>query len=208
MAKISKKKRKNNKNGGITPRISRFIDYFIETSDKAKSAERSGYSKHTAPQAASRLLKKANVLAEIDQRRLRIAERSSVSIQDVINELSKIAFQNSDDFFDWDEAEVKIENGKPVIIGKILLRKSSEICRDKKGAISGIKETAKGGLELKFYDKNKALDSLSRILGAPNDAEVEKARRINKGEDPQDKVDVCEGLSPEEIDAKIKELGG
>ncbi len=208
MAKVSKKKRKNNKNGGITPRISKFIDFFIETGDKAKSAERAGYSKHTAPQAASRLLKNVNILAEINRRRKEIAERSNVSIQDVINELSKIAFQNSDDFFDWDEAEVKIVNGKPLIIGKILLRKSSDICRDKKAAISGIKETAKGGLELKFYDKNKALDSLSRILGGSNDAEVDKARRIQKTEDPQDKVDVTENMSIEEVEAKIKELRG
>ncbi|MCK5601527.1 terminase small subunit [Candidatus Pacearchaeota archaeon] len=208
MAKISKKKKKKNKNGGITPRISKFIDFFIETGDKAKSAERAKYSKHTAPQAASRLLKNVKILEEIEKRRAEIAEKASVDIQDVINELVKIGFQNSDDYFDWDECEVKMVKGKPEIIGKILLKKSSDICRDKKAAIAGIKETAKGGLELKFYDKNKALDSLGRILGASNDAEVAKAKRIQRDEQPDLNPDPTEGLSIDEVEDKIKELGG
>jgi phage terminase small subunit len=206
VSKTSKKKKKKNKNGGITPRISKFIDFFIETGEKAKSAERSGYSKHTAAQAASRLLKKANVLQEIERRRKEIADKSGVTIQNVIDELGKIAFQNSDDYFDWDECEVKIVNGKPIIIGKILLRKSSEISRDKKAAIAGIKETSKGGLELKFYDKNKALDSLGRILGASNDAEVNKARRIHKAEEPEERYDPTEGMTEAEIDEQLREL--
>ena len=206
MAKTSKKKKKTGKKKGFAPRIRKFIDFYIETDKPGPSYIRAGYSKNGADKGASRLLKNVDVLAEIEQRRLEISEKSNISIQDVINELGKIAFQNSDDYFDWDEAEVKIKNGKPVIIGKILLRKSSDICRDKKAAIAGIKETASGGLDFKFYDKNKALDSLGRILGAPNDAEVDKARRIQKAEEQPPNPDPTEGMSKDEIEAKIKEL--
>ena len=206
MAKISKKKRKTGKKKPINGRVSKFIDNFINTDNATQSAIDAGYSKKGANRTASRLLTKVDVQEEIARRRIEITKKAEITAQDVINEHAKIAFANSEDFFKWGEQVVDLGENKFEKRSVILIKPPEEIKRDKKAAISGIKETAQGGLEFKFHDKQKSLDFLGRYFGISNDAEVNKVRRINKGEDPQDKTDVTEGMSPEEVEDKIKEL--
>ena len=205
MPKVSRKIGKKRKKGGITPRKSKFIDFYIELDNATQAAIKAGYSENGAGQTAFKLLKDAEILAAIEERRKEIAEKADIRAQDVINELAKIAFANSEDFFEWDEQIVTTSRGEEKLVSKVLIKDPDKIERDKKAAIAGIKETASGGLEFKFHDKIKALENLAKYFGNFTDAEVDKARRIRDGEKSQT-VDPCENMTEEDVDAKLKEL--
>lgn len=206
MSKTSKKKRKAGKKKTINGRISKFITFFVNTGKGTQSAIDAGYSKNGANRTANRLLSNPDILAEIDRLRLEIAKEAGITAQDVINEHAKIAFANSEDFFEWAESIIETKEGLPKTVSVILIKPPNEISRDKKAAISGIKETAQGGLEFKFHDKQKSLDFLGSYFGISNKAQVDKARQIKKAEDQQPNVDPTDGMSEVEIDKALKEL--
>ncbi|MBT4264783.1 MAG: terminase small subunit [Deltaproteobacteria bacterium] len=205
MAKTSQKKKKIGKKPSITPRIRKFIDIYIETDNATQSYIRAGYSENGADRGASRLLRNVEVSKEIEQRRKELREKADVRAEDLVNELRKIAFANAEDYFKWGEVEVDNSEGKKELVGKILLKRDHEVCRDKKAAIAAFKET-NIGFEIKFHDKLKAIDSLARYLGLFNEAEVSKARQIKKAEDAGPKTDPTEGMTREEVEAKIVKL--
>ncbi|MCK5609745.1 terminase small subunit [Candidatus Pacearchaeota archaeon] len=204
MAKTTKKKKKTGKKKSVNGRISKFIDNFINSDNGTQSAIDAGYSKNGANRTAHRLLTNPDILAEIDRRRKEITEKAGITAQDVINEIAKIAFLKSSDVFNYYDQIIKTKDG-PKTVSKAYLKPESELTDAALSSIGAIKETNQG-LEIKLYDKQKALDSLKPYFGIDNDAAVDKARRISKGEDPQDKKDVTEGMSINDVEAKIKEL--
>lgn len=206
MSKTSKKKHKKGKNKSLNGRIGKFIEYFINTGNGTQSCIDAGYSKNGANRTANRLMSNPDILAEIARRRKEITEKAGITAQDVINEIAKIAFLKSSDVFNYYDQVIDTKDG-PKTVSKAYLKPESELTDAALSSIGAIKETNQG-LEIKLYDKQKALDSLKPYFGIDNDAAVDKARRIQKAEDPQDKTDVTEGLSIEEVEAKIKELGG
>ncbi len=88
--------------------------------------------------------------------------------------------------------------------GVAILKTPEEITDDQKAAIQSIKETAQG-IELKLFDKIKSLVELGKYVGINNDAEIEKAKAINK-EDKTQPFDPCEGMTEEELDQALDEL--
>jgi phage terminase small subunit len=189
----------------ITIRKQRFIDFYIESGNASESYVKAGYSQNGARQAARNLLTKTYIQEEIEQRRAEIAKEAGIKAQDIISEYKKIAFANSEDYFKWGESEIELSGGLKEKVSRILIKPPEDIDRDKRAAIAGIKEAASGGLEFKFHDKLKALDSLSKYLGIFNDAEIDKARQIKKTEELI-RPDPTEGMTREEVDAKIRDL--
>jgi len=200
-----KKGKKHQKNGGITPRRRKFIDFFIENNNATKSARLAGYSKNTAGAAAGRLLQNVIILDEIERRRLEIAEQANICAQDVINEYAKMAFLKSSDVFSYDKTTITLDNGVEIVKGVALLKPHNELSIAADASIASIKETAQGGLEIKLYDKQKALDSLGKYFGISTEADVEKANKI-KGAEKQPIVDPTEGLEESQIDDQISKL--
>ena len=203
--KKHKKGKKKNKNGGITPRKRKFIDFFIESGNATEAYVRAGYSKNKAGRNAHRLLKNDVILAEVDRRRIEIAEQANIKAQDVINEYAKIAFLKSSDVFSYDKQTITLDNGVEIIRGVALLKPHNELSIAADASIASIKETAQGGLEIKLYDKQKALDSLGRYFGVSTEAEVDKVKKI-QGAERQPATDPCENLTEEEIDKQLREL--
>lgn len=131
-----------------------FVDEYCVHRNATKAAENAGYSKNTAGSQGSRLLKDANIKALIGEKLKTISHNLEITAERVLQEYAKIAFANSDDYFEWSASSVN-------------LKPSDMLTRDQKAAISSIKETTTehgGALELKLHDKQKALDALARHL--------------------------------------------
>lgn len=206
MPRQRRKVGKKTKKGGITPRKRRFIDYYIELDNATQAAIKAGYSKNGAGQTANNLLKTTEIQQAIEERRKEIAEKADIRAQDVINEFAKIAFANPEDFFEWEESIIETSQGEQKIVSKILIKTPEQIDRDKKAAIASIKETAQGGLEFKFHDKIKALENLSKYFGNFTDADIDKARRMKKLDQPTEQHDPTENLSEADVDKLLDEI--
>ena len=140
------------------------------------------------------------ILAEVDRRRIEIAEQANIKAQDVINEYAKIAFLKSSDVFSYDKQTITLDNGVEIIKGVALLKPHNELSIAADASIASIKETAQGGLEIKLYDKQKALDSLGRYFGVSTEAEVDKIKQIKFEEKGND----SDSLVEERIKEKMK----
>ena len=181
----SKKTLDNGRKKTITRKNSTFLDLLVSTSNLTQSWIGAGYSKKGACQSARATLKKSHINKEYKRRLKAVAKKVNFDAEDVLNELGKIAFANSEDYIDWHEVEVETKNGM-VTVSKAYLKPGTEVTRDMKAAISGVKET-NNGIELKFHNKENALDSLKKYFGIDNPKEIDKARKI-KAVDGQDET--------------------
>ncbi len=200
---MTKTKKKPQKKKKITPRQRKFIDLFINSGNASKSFTNAGFKDRNPNVAAYNLLQKPHIADEVEKRRAEIAEDNGITAAKIINELGKIAFLKSTDVFSYGKQVIETEDG-PQKISVAYLKPQEELTDAALSSICSIRET-RTGLEIKLYDKQKALETLSRYVGLSNDAEIDKAKAIKKDEEAYNE-DPTAGLSEEEIDVKIKDL--
>ena len=124
-----------------------------------QSAKNAGYSEKTAHVQGSRLLKNAKVRTYIDSIVDKIlGEKKNILKIRVLNELEKIAF--ADVTKDVQVETVKGEGGKIEKHVNIVDTKESQ----NKTAIASISRNSKGYIEVKYYDKPRALEMLGKYL--------------------------------------------
>jgi len=70
----------------------RFAESYMRTFDAGKAAIEAGYSEQSAPSQGSKLLRKPQVSAYIDQLSAEIQEKTTVEVGEIIAEIRKIAF--------------------------------------------------------------------------------------------------------------------
>lgn len=97
--RASKKKVANKKPWHATPKQQRFIEEYPVDFNGTKAAERAGYSKKTAGQQASRLLKNVNVQAAIQKLVGKLSLTAGVTAERVLAEIAKVGFANLGDYF-------------------------------------------------------------------------------------------------------------
>lgn len=204
---MTTKKKKNGKKGvkqGITPKNLKFIENYIESGNATQSYIEAGYSSNGARVSSYKLLTNTNIQKAIEKRRLNIANKNDVTAAKIINELAKIAFLKSSDVFSYAESTIEIDG---VEIGKSVayLKPHNELSDEALSSIASIKET-NTGLEIKLYDKQKALDTLSRYVGLSNEAEILKARAIKEGDKSTEIIIntapatiIIEGVDPDQV---------
>lgn len=73
-----------------------FIDHYVKCRNAAEAARLAGYSEKTARSQGQRLLTHADIRAQIEQKIGRLAKKNDVSIERVLRELAKGAFQELD----------------------------------------------------------------------------------------------------------------
>ena len=105
----------------------------------------------TAAQAGSRMLRNVKVAEYIAERMQARQERTEITQDKVLEELTAIAFARATDY-----AEVKDD--------QVIIKDTSGLSENQIKAIAGIKQS-KFGIELKLNDKEKALELLGRHLG-------------------------------------------
>lgn len=120
----------------------------------------------TASVNASRLLRNANIQAYIQELQSKVEEKAVVSIEDVINELTVIAFGDRTKLVRAVENYVTDEKGKKITetIKTLDVVATDELDENSKKLISGYKNT-QAGIQVESYDKVKALELLGKYFG-------------------------------------------
>jgi phage terminase small subunit len=203
VAKPAKNRKKKKK---LTPRHRKFIDFYINSGNATDAYRRAGYNGKGSDRSAYNLLRKPEIIEEIEKKRKEIAEKSGITAKMVIDEIAKIAFSNSEDFFEWGVEQVELIPDSGIIIerGVAILRTPEQLTRDHKACIQSIEQT-QHGIKLKLYSKDKALESLKKYFGLDSEEEIRKAIAIRKGESKYDtNKDTIDAL----IEKRMKKLKG
>lgn len=137
----------------LNERQKRFCDEYLIDLNATQAAIRAGYSEKTANRIASENLSKPDILAYIDERKKARIDRTQITQDFVLLELLKIAKANGTDF---------------TTVGKrnrVTLTPTEDLPAEKRAAVASVKKGAKGAVEVKTYDKVKALELLGKHLG-------------------------------------------
>lgn len=153
----------------LTEKQKRFADeYLIDlNATRAYKVAYPNVKKDTvAATNGGRLLRNAEIKEYIEKRIKERERRTEITQDMVLKELAAIAFTDITEIVNTDGEEVYI---KP----------TATLSNVKKKAISSIKQT-KDGIEIKFHDKEKALEMLGRHLGMFKDkVEVSGDMKVN-----------------------------
>lgn len=146
----------------LTPREARFVAEYLVNGGKGQAAAiAAGYAPKNAKVTASRLLKRAHIMANLEQRNERVLHRAEVTAAEVIEGFARIARADIRKLYHADGS----------------LKEIHELDDDTAAAIAGIEqEDIRAGAvkvgtlrKIKRWDAVKAWESLARILGMFND---------------------------------------
>lgn len=132
----------------LTARQERFVEEYMIDLDAKNAAIRAGYSARSAKTLGPRLKKMKNVAARIEEEQAKRARRTGITAERVLRELAQLAF------FDASKC-LGMLNGD--------MEKMEELERET-ASIAAIK-IGKGGIEIRFHDKTRALELLGRHMG-------------------------------------------
>ena len=139
----------------LTAKQQRFVEEYLIDLNATQAAIRAGYSPKTAHEQGAQLLAKLSIKEEVDKVLAERSRRTGITQDRVLRELAKIAFVNTLQVVDTDDAKVR-----------------HDIDEDDAAAIASVKvktiPTEDGDIverEVKLHDKLKALELLGRHLG-------------------------------------------
>ncbi|GAC43331.1 phage terminase [Paenibacillus popilliae ATCC 14706] len=139
----------------LTAKQQRFADEYLIDLNATQAAIRAGYSPKTAKEIGSENLTKPNIRAYIDTRMAELSKRTGVNQERIIRELGRIAFVNASDVIDIKNATIR-ENASSEDTAAIASVKVKTSYSDTGEMIER---------EIRFADKNKALELLGKRFG-------------------------------------------
>lgn len=159
----------------LTDKQKRFCEEYLIDLNATQAAIRAGYSPKTAEQTASRLLRNVKVQEYIAKRQKELSRSTHITQERVIKELALIAFSNNADYarvvekkmqteVDGMLVDVLGEDGKPIMYRTVEPVLTDELTEEQKRALAVIKK-GRDGLEVKSFDKVRALELLGKHLG-------------------------------------------
>lgn len=159
----------------LTDKQKRFVEEYLVDLNATQAAIRAGYAERTADVQGPRLLGNVRVQEEIQLSMDARSKRTEITQDMVLQELARIAFANGTDFARVVSREAPTtiidDEGNPQqVMGSVQsvrLLDTVDVDPEKRAAIAGIKE-GKYGIEVKSYDKVKALELLGQHLGLFN----------------------------------------
>lgn len=156
----------------LTEKQARFVAEYLVDLDATKAAKRAGYSEKTAYSIGFENLRKPEIREAIQEAMDARAKRTGITQDRVLQELARIAFANGTDFARIvstptvttvvDEEGSVQQVVRPV--HRVELVNTERVDPEKRAAIASIKE-GKFGIEVKSYDKIRALELLGQHLG-------------------------------------------
>lgn len=106
---------------GVNDKQERFCQEYVIDLNATQAAIRAGYSKKTAYSLGQRLLKKAEIIARIEELKKEIAEKNKLSAEWVIKELKEVhkRCMQAEPVMKWDyEKKQMVETGEYVFDSK------------------------------------------------------------------------------------------
>jgi phage terminase small subunit len=155
----------------MTGKQERFCNEYLIDLNVEKAAVRAGYAPKSASHHSYLMMRNPKILERIQALSEARRVRMQLSQDEVVRELMKIAFADITDY-----ANVEEDGGGT---GQaVTLKNTADLPVDKTGAVAGIRQGSKG-IEIKLYDKLKALELLARHLGMLRDRmEIDDAREL------------------------------
>jgi phage terminase small subunit len=169
----------------LTAKEERFCYQYVLHLNATKACILAGYSEKTAYAAGSLLLKKVYIQERIKYLTANLAETAEISALRVLKEHEKIAFADAGQLRD----------------GWMSLKEFEELTPEQKAIIQEVttKETKYGTeVKVKLFDKQRALDSISNMLGFDAPVKTELTGKDGK--------DLFANLTDDELDTRIAEL--
>lgn len=139
----------------LTPRQQLFVEEYLIDLNATQAAIRAGYSPNNADKIGSELLGKTRVSEAIKIAMAERSRRTGINQDRILAELAKIALVNPARVVNFDEATIR-EDALPEDLAAVA---SVKVKRFPTKDGEGIER------EVKFHDKNKALDLAGRHLG-------------------------------------------
>lgn len=118
----------------------------------------------TARTNASRLLTNANIQEYIQELQSKVEEKAIVSIENIVKELSAIAFVDRTKISMMNKKTMELESGKSIDYEDVVFALTDSLDEETKKVIAGYKK-GKNGISVETYDKLKALELLGKYLG-------------------------------------------
>lgn len=145
----------------LTAKQEKFCYEYVIDLNATQAALRAGYSEKTAYSSGSRLLKNVEIQKFIQTLQADLEKTAGITALKVLKEHKKIAFSDT----------------SMIREGWMTLKAYKELPKEIKDCIQEVatRETKYGNeIRIKFYDKQKSLDSISKILGFDAPAKIEQ----------------------------------
>lgn len=174
--------------GTLSEKQKKFANEYLKDLNATQAAIRAGYSVNTAAQQASRLLTNVKVQRYINERQRERLKRVEINQDRVLSELASIAFSKASDYASVVERPamteingvmfpVKDNRGKTVMCRTVESILTEELSEEQKRALCVIKK-GRDGIEVRTYDKIRALELLGKHLGMFED-KIEVTGQVN-----------------------------
>ena|SRR5690554_2289539 len=145
----------------LTAKQEKFCYEYVIDLNATQAALRAGYSEKTAYSSGSRLLKDVEIQKFIQTLQTDLEKTAGITALKVLKEHKKIAFSDT----------------SMIREGWMTLKAYKELPKEIKDCIQEVatRETKYGNeIKIKFYDKQKSLDSISKILGFDAPTKIEQ----------------------------------
>ena len=139
----------------LTKKQKLFVEEYLIDLNATQAAIRAGYSPDTAKEIGFENLTKPNIRNAIDKALAERSRRTGINQDRVLMELARIALLNPANVVDFNNATIR-EDATPDDLAAVA---SVKVKRFPTKEGEGIER------EIKFYDKNKALDAIGRHMG-------------------------------------------
>jgi len=152
----------------LTARQKAFIQEYPIDLNGTQAAIRAGYSKKTANRQATENLSKPVIQAAIQEALDKWAKRTEITIDRTLTEIARLAFSDIREYIDIGAdgcVQVKPFEDMPKGASRAIqyIKEKKRILASGKGG--GEETILESTLELKLWDKGKALDQLGKHLG-------------------------------------------
>jgi phage terminase small subunit len=150
------------KQNQLSPKRQKFCEEYLIDFNGTQAAIRAGYAPRTAQEQSARLLSNAIVSNHVSELRKAQADSAAITVQRVIQELSRIATFDIRKLYNADGSLKNVHDLDDDTAAALIGIDASEIVSPD-GELTGYLK------KVKMADKNKAIEMLMRYFGAFND---------------------------------------
>lgn len=158
----------------MTPKETKFCQEYLIDLNATQAAIRAGYSKRTATSIGNENLRKPHISKWIEEQRKAAAKRTELTQDRILQEYARIAFFDIRKVYNEANALIDIQDMDDDTAAAVAATETLEEYNNEK-VLTGFTK------KVKLWDKVKALDSISKVLGynAPEKVQMEAVGTLN-----------------------------